>query len=507
MVQPDAFGRRLLRAHVEPRSDELARTRQGLLVRGGCQSEVREHRATVCVDQDVARLDVPVDDRLLVRRLEPVGEVLEEGRDRAVIDSAVLAELSREGQVVGERSTALDELLGDEVGSLDLADAVDRHHGRVPNAAAGVGFAPETFSTLLRQRRLGMQELERYRTIQRELDGLPDHPHSAASDFADQLEGTELAPGAETGARRAEALPQSLEVLDHAAQICLQLRGVLRDEALAVGGRGSSAEVHVRLERFLNREQLRRGAGHDRGFLAVQGNVDARGPGTTRREKRRRRRPLESFPRARGNPAQARIGRFPKTGRVPSRTSQDAAPPNRIPTVPRDPLPNSQTKDSRMEIMRSQGPGAARRGGAMVTSLIAVSVLAAMAGAVLTIHTGHRKEVEAARNRLRAAYLAEAGVAEALAMLYASGFHDTDLPPTFGNPEQPRHCDSGDYWSELVDNGDGTYTVRASGVVNGAERVLEVVVELGQETVYDHAIFAGNSSGDPNYKPATRRSW
>jgi len=153
-----------------------------------------------------------------------------------------------------------------------------------------------------------------------------------------------------------------------------------------------------------------------------------------------------------------------------------------------------------MRILNHATPGNSQRGGALVATLVTVSVLAVMAGAALTVNTANKNVIESARSRMRAIYLAEAGVAEALGTLYASGLNGDDPAGQYGDRKSPRTSEAGEFWSELFNNGDGTYTALSTAMVNGSERSLEVIVEVEEETIYDHAIFAGNSSGDNNYK-------
>ncbi|MFT5051273.1 MAG: hypothetical protein ACI8QZ_002684 [Chlamydiales bacterium] len=148
------------------------------------------------------------------------------------------------------------------------------------------------------------------------------------------------------------------------------------------------------------------------------------------------------------------------------------------------------------------GPSRSRCGGALVATLIIVAVLAAMAATALTVNPSSKQVIDASRSRMRAIYLAEAGVAEALGTLYASGLNGQAPAGSYGDRSTPRTSDAGEFWTQLLENSDGTYTAMSTAAVDGAERSLEVIVELKQETIYDHALFAGNIAGDSSYEMA-----
>ena len=144
---------------------------------------------------------------------------------------------------------------------------------------------------------------------------------------------------------------------------------------------------------------------------------------------------------------------------------------------------------------------ASRRGGALVSSLLVAAALAAVAAAAFTMSLGQSNEVGTQTSELRAFYLAETGLSEAIRQVAVSVEQTPDLPipAAIGSENAPISVKSGSYWATMVDNLDHTYTITATGLVGSARRRLQVVIEQAQGGVFDHAIFAGNSSGDPSY--------
>ena len=133
------------------------------------------------------------------------------------------------------------------------------------------------------------------------------------------------------------------------------------------------------------------------------------------------------------------------------------------------------------------------RGGVLVAALLTITVLIGLSGVVLRQGISHERERSSSQDDVRALYLAEAGVNDALARL-ASG-DTTDV----GTADQQESLSNGSYWADLSDNGDGTFTVVSSGTARGRTRAVEAVLAPLGGGVYSHALFAGNRSGDPLY--------
>jgi hypothetical protein len=134
-----------------------------------------------------------------------------------------------------------------------------------------------------------------------------------------------------------------------------------------------------------------------------------------------------------------------------------------------------------------------RRGSAVLLSIIATLVLAAMAAAMLAVSGGLQRENEGATKKLRALYAAEAGLAENITNVRAGIVADIggdNAPMTFGQDG---------YWSTAVDNGDDTLTVQAFGTAENQVCGVEAILVRQDDGPFASALFAGNTSGDPLY--------
>ncbi|MEO0650719.1 MAG: hypothetical protein AAFZ65_08575 [Planctomycetota bacterium] len=144
-------------------------------------------------------------------------------------------------------------------------------------------------------------------------------------------------------------------------------------------------------------------------------------------------------------------------------------------------------------------PVSPRQGSTLLPALVAVVSLSAVAAGVFALSLTHTEEVAFNGHEVRALYVAEAGVAET-AMRVATAVDAGDpVPAALGTEQQPMAVSGGGYVSTIVDNGDDSYTLRVTGTVSGHRRTLEGRLDPGGDSAFQHAIFAGNSSGDPNY--------
>ncbi len=137
------------------------------------------------------------------------------------------------------------------------------------------------------------------------------------------------------------------------------------------------------------------------------------------------------------------------------------------------------------------------RGSALLLAIVATIVLAGMAGAVMAVSGAFKHESTSATENSRALYVAEAGLSEGIAAVQADDkiyldntFPDLMVPTAFGN---------GTYWGDVSKIDDETLTVTAFGSISGQTRGVEAVLVKSVSSIYDHALFAGNSSGDPLY--------
>ncbi len=135
-----------------------------------------------------------------------------------------------------------------------------------------------------------------------------------------------------------------------------------------------------------------------------------------------------------------------------------------------------------------------RRGSALLVAIVATLVLAGMAGALMAMTGAHKRESAAATQDVRALYVAEAGLTEGIASVQSGA------PADFGTAPAPIDFGGGAYWGTVVDNGDDTITVTSFGQVGIETRGIQGILLRNKSDLYRHALFAGNSSGDPLYE-------
>jgi hypothetical protein len=136
-----------------------------------------------------------------------------------------------------------------------------------------------------------------------------------------------------------------------------------------------------------------------------------------------------------------------------------------------------------------------QRGSAAVVVVLAVVVLVGLCGAMLMITLRSQGERGSAVDRHQALSTAQAGVAHALVQL--AGGDASDL----GSPDAPVAFGGGSYWAELAfDEASDSYTVASYATVRGETEAVEALLTSQGQDIYDHALFAGNSSGDPLYE-------
>lgn len=135
-----------------------------------------------------------------------------------------------------------------------------------------------------------------------------------------------------------------------------------------------------------------------------------------------------------------------------------------------------------------------RRGSVTIVALVVVVVLMLLCGAMLTSALQGKNERSSAVERHRADFTADAGIAHAVTNL--TGNDDSDI----GDVDTPLVFGGGTYWATVDDNGDGSYTVTSTGTNGNELSRLEALLEPIGGGIYDNAVFAGNSSGDPDYE-------
>lgn len=146
-----------------------------------------------------------------------------------------------------------------------------------------------------------------------------------------------------------------------------------------------------------------------------------------------------------------------------------------------------------MKIHIHRSARASLRGSALLITMIAVIALAGISGAILAVAAASKHEVGGAIERTRALYAAEAGVSQALGQLTAKQV------VSLGCASQATAFADGGFWGTALDNKNGTWTVTSVGHSHATQRAIEAVVAKSGGGVFQNALFAGNSSGDPLY--------
>lgn len=144
------------------------------------------------------------------------------------------------------------------------------------------------------------------------------------------------------------------------------------------------------------------------------------------------------------------------------------------------------------------------RGSALLLALVATLVLAGMAGAIMAVSGSFKQEGTAFTDETRALYVAEAGLSQGILTAQMMG---VPLPPgaagtivsQAGSDVAPNAFGDGGWWNTLVENGNNSWTVTSFAQVAGHERGVEAVLARNVNDIYNSALFAGNTSGDPLY--------
>jgi hypothetical protein len=139
------------------------------------QPEVQDLGLPVVGDKQVGRLDIAVDDALLVRGIQRIGD----------LDGQLC-------QVLGRQRPAQDPLLecatlqqlhGDEVPAVGFVDVVNGANIGVVQRRGGARLALEAFERVLIARKLFRQELQRHLPAELQIFGLVNDTHPPAPEL------------------------------------------------------------------------------------------------------------------------------------------------------------------------------------------------------------------------------------------------------------------------------------------------------------------------------------
>ncbi len=151
------------------------------------EAEVEDLHAAVPGDEDVLGLEIPVDDPLLVRRREAVGDL------QRVVDGLARRQ-ARALQDVPQRF-AFEQLLDDVRLAVVLADVEDGRDVGVVEGAGGLRLQLETAQAVGVGGEGGGEDLDRDVAVQARVPGAVDLPHAAGADGGEDFVGAEAGAG------------------------------------------------------------------------------------------------------------------------------------------------------------------------------------------------------------------------------------------------------------------------------------------------------------------------
>ena len=176
----DVVAHHLLRRHVSGRADRQPNCGEvGRLAGSPSKAEVREHRASVGVDQHVGRLEVAMDDAGVVGVLQSVSDLAQvtpcgKGVERAAVQD--VAQRAATNQRHGE--------VGHPLGKLEV---VDRQDVRMVELGQRLRFGLEPLHEAVVLEELWRQGLQGHLAPERLLHRAVDHRHAATTKALDDL--------------------------------------------------------------------------------------------------------------------------------------------------------------------------------------------------------------------------------------------------------------------------------------------------------------------------------
>jgi len=136
---------------------------------------------------------------------------------------------------------------------------------------------------------------------------------------------------------------------------------------------------------------------------------------------------------------------------------------------------------------------------ATFSTLILTISMFGMAAAIMMLTLGANKERTADENHQKAFFVAESGVTDAMARLQLGELDELEIGPAQAFDPQPYSDGTYAVQVELLDETQRVYRILSTGEVRGRWETIEVVIGTEGTDLFDHALFAGNTSGDPLY--------
>ena len=126
-----------------------------------------------------------------------------------------------------------------------------------------------------------------------------------------------------------------------------------------------------------------------------------------------------------------------------------------------------------MEGIRKGNAGrTGERGSAMLTAVVALSVLMGLSGAIMALTLSAKSETRSSEEGLKAMYLAESGISHAISNMVAGDMNDV------ASAGAPQAFSNGSYWVQVADNLNETYTLTARATYDSGQGAIEAVVHV-----------------------------
>ena len=135
---------------------------------------------------------------------------------------------------------------------------------------------------------------------------------------------------------------------------------------------------------------------------------------------------------------------------------------------------------NRTQRYRLARPG--RRGGALVASLIVVTIIAGLGAGLVSVQASITKRHAQAIDQKRALYIAEAGLSEAFSAITVG------KSGTIGSPDLPAEWGSGVYWVEAEPDEEGNIHLESVGLCGRGRFALNAVVKPAINPIAVHGI-------------------
>ncbi len=190
--QSAGLASRLLGRHVVRRTQHGERLRHGAPTRQLLRdTEVGDLRFTVRVDENVARLEIAVQDAVLMRKVHRTGDAHHEasGTPLSFEGFGTVDWRGRRGILAQPllQTATFDQPRAEIVLAAGLAHFVDWNDVRVIELGGRFRLGTEALDHRGRRQRPSRDHLERDDTIQPDLSRAVDHPHAPARDFLDDF--------------------------------------------------------------------------------------------------------------------------------------------------------------------------------------------------------------------------------------------------------------------------------------------------------------------------------